>query len=306
MSAKRPSKTDAPRPPVVPPVEPDAGTAPAKVRGSSPAEGDISASDSRNVVNALAKGLRVLEAFTAERREMTLSEVGAAAELDPGTTHRMLNTLVLAGYVAKVEGSRRFRLTLKVTDLGLNAIARTDIRDVSRPILRSLVGALSEAASLGVLDGGDVVYVERVRAGVSRIGIDIRIGTTIPASSSAIGIAMLAFLPLAELERILATPPRPGGIPPVPTPRAAVDGLLAQTRADGFALMDSIYNSGMRVIAVPVFDADGHPLAAISVAAPAALVSAQEVRAQFLAPTRAAAVEIGRALRASGSVIFAP
>lgn len=304
MSVKRPRKTDAPPPPDVSADLP--ATAQTVSAPATAAARPDSGADSRNQVNALAKGLRVLEAFTAERREMTLSEVGAAADLDPGTTHRMLNTLVRAGYVAKVEGSRRFRLTLKVMDLGLNAIARTDIRDVSRPILRSLVGALSEAASLGVLDGGDVVYIERVRAGVTRIGIDIRIGTTIPAASSAIGIAILAFLPPNELERILATPPRPGGIPPVPVPRRAVDALLAQTRADGFALMDSIYNSGMRVIAVPVFDADGHPLAAISVAAPAALVSAQEVRAQFLEPVRAAAAEITGALRASGSIIFAP
>ncbi len=78
--------------------------------------------DSRNLVNSLAKGLRVLEAFTAERPEMTLSEIATLAKLDPGTTFRMLNTLVTLGYIARVPDSKRFRLTLKVIDLMGGAI----------------------------------------------------------------------------------------------------------------------------------------------------------------------------------------
>src|SRR5215471_2333174 len=58
--------------------------------------------DPRNLVNSLSKGLRVLESFSAERTEMTLSEVARAADLDPGTAFRMLNTLVMLGYVARV------------------------------------------------------------------------------------------------------------------------------------------------------------------------------------------------------------
>ena len=131
-------------------------------------DGNSTAEDPRNLVNSLSKGLRVLEAFTAERTEMTLSEVARAASLDPGTAFRMLNTLVMLGYVARVPDSKRFRLTLKVVDLGFHAIGRSDLRDLARPILRSLVDEINEAASLGVLDGGDVLYVERVRAGLTR------------------------------------------------------------------------------------------------------------------------------------------
>ena len=111
----------------------------------------------------------------------------------------MLNTLTMLGYVARVPDSKRFRLTLKVIDLGLHAIGRSDLRELARPILRSLVGEITEAASVGVLDGGDVLYVERVRAGLTRLGVDIRIGTNIPAVSGVIGHAILAFLPPAEL-----------------------------------------------------------------------------------------------------------
>jgi IclR family pca regulon transcriptional regulator len=258
--------------------------------------------DSRNVVNSLAKGLRVLEAFSAEQPELTLSEVAALAKLDPGTAFRMLNTLVLLGYVSRVDDSRRFKLTLKVTDLGFHAIARADLREVARPILRSLVGEVNEAASLGVLDGADILYIERVRAGLTRLGVDIRIGTTIPAFWSTIGEAMLAFLPEQELSRVLAIKPHPGVFPHKPMNREEIVRNLRMVRKDGYSLRDSYFGSGLRVLAVPVLDVDGYPLAALSVAVPQIQLTAKEFQSRALDAVRRAATDIARAIQASGAV----
>lgn len=264
--------------------------------------GAASDDDQRNRVNSLAKGLRVLEAFTAERPELTLSEVAALAKLDPGTAFRMLNTLVMAGYVSRIPDSKRFRLTLKVTDLGLHAIGRADLREVARPILRSLVGQVNEAASLGVLDGADILYIERVRAGLTRIGVDIRIGTTIPSFWSTIGEAMLAYLPPAELSRVLALKPRPGGFPHKPMKRDEIETSLQNVRDNGYALRDSYFGSGLRVLAVPVLDVDNYPLAAVSVAVPQMQLSSEEFRVRALDAVRHAAHDIARAIQASGAV----
>jgi len=258
--------------------------------------------DQRNLVNSLAKGLRVLEAFTAERPELTLSEVAALAKLDPGTAFRMLNTLVMAGYVSRIPDSKRFRLTLKVTDLGLHAIGRADLREVARPILRSLVGEVNEAASLGVLDGADILYIERVRAGLTRIGVDIRIGTTIPAFWSTIGEAMLAFLPPRELDRILAIAPRPGIFPHKPMNKDEIMHGLQSVRATGYALRDSYFGSGLRVLAVPVLDRDNYPVAALSVAVPQIQLSVDEFRQRALDAVRRAAKDIARVVQASGTI----
>ncbi|MBM3529685.1 MAG: IclR family transcriptional regulator [Alphaproteobacteria bacterium] len=261
--------------------------------------------DSRNLVNSLSKGLRVLEAFTAERSELTLSEVARAARIDPGTAFRMLKTLVLLGYVARVPDSRRFRLTLKVVDLGLHAIGRADLRELARPILRSLVGEVSEAASFGVLDGADLLYVERVRAGLIRLGVDIRIGTHIPAVSGVIGHAILAFLPPAERDRIIAMPSRPGDMTAKPISTPALLRTLEAVRKRGYALQDSMFGNGLRILAAPVLDPDGCPVAAISVAAPAVRISLDEFRARALGPVQAAAADIARAVQASGTVTTA-
>jgi IclR family transcriptional regulator, pca regulon regulatory protein len=258
--------------------------------------------DQRNMVNSLAKGLRVLEAFTAERPDLTLSEVGHLAKLDPGTAFRMLNTLVMAGYVSRIPDSKRFRLTLKCTDLGLHAIGRADLREIARPILRSLVGEVNEAASLGVLDGADILYIERVRAGLTRMGVDIRIGTTIPAFWSTIGEAMLAYLPPHELTRILSVTPRPGVFPHKPMNKEEIMRSLQSVRATGYALRDSYFGSGLRVLAVPVLDSDNYPVAAVSVVVPQVQMTSDEFRARALDAVRRAASDIARTIQASGAV----
>lgn len=260
------------------------------------------AENHRNVVNSLAKGLRILEAFRADRIEMTLSEVAAEARLDPGTTFRMLNTLVMLGYVARVPASKRFRITLKAADLGLNAIGHSDWRDLARPVLRSLVGEVNEAASLGVLDGADILYIERVRAGAARIGVDIRVGATIPAFCSAIGQAILAFLPSDEVERALSLTPRNSGMQPVPLSPNKIARDIAEVKRLGYALRDSYFGSGLRLLAVPVLDRDGYPVAAVSVAAPSVRTRLDELCQRALAPLQNAACEIARVFQASGAV----
>src|SRR5262245_64236828 len=115
----------------------------------------------KNSVQSLAKGFRVLEAFTADRIEMGLAEVARAAGIDNATAFRFLNTLVQLGYVEKIPEAKRFRLTLKCLDLGFNAIARTDLREFARPLLRELVNETIVAASVAVSEGAARVFVAK-------------------------------------------------------------------------------------------------------------------------------------------------
>jgi IclR family pca regulon transcriptional regulator len=258
----------------------------------------------KNSVLSLAKGFRVLESFSGAAEELTLSEVADAASLDPGTAFRMLNTLVELGYVARIGDSRRFRLTLKVLDLGFAAIARRDVRALVRPVLQGLVDEISEAASFGVIDGGDVLYIERVRAGHARLGVDVRIGTTIPAASSVIGKAILAFLPPEPLSRVLATEPRHPLAVKMPG-RATFAAMLARVRKRGFVMDESLMSGGLHILAAPVLDPDGHAIGAVSVTAPMVRIDASTLQKRTLAPLLAAARDIARAVQAGGSTSLA-
>ncbi|QCK85358.1 IclR family transcriptional regulator [Phreatobacter aquaticus] len=255
----------------------------------------------KNTVQSLAKGFRVLQAFTADESELVLADVARAAGLDNGTTFRLLNTLVGLGYLEKVPETRRFRLTLKCLDLGFNAIARSDLRTLARPLLRGLVSERIEAASLAVPDGADIVYVERVQAGFARLGVDVRIGSRAPAYSTAVGQVILAHLPRDTQIAVLEARPRERRTPATLT---ALDDLLArldEVKVAGFALSDQENVSGLRVLAAPVVDADGVPVAGLSVAAPSFAMPLADFDKAARQPVLEAASRLSRAVQAAGS-----
>ena len=261
------------------------------------------ASSPKNTVQSLAKGLRVLEAFSATETTFTLTEIANRTGLDSGTAYRMVNTLVSLGYLQKVNSTRKFRLSLKVLDLGFNAIARTDMRTVARPILRSLVGEIVEAASLAALDGAEMVYLERVQAGLARLGVDVRIGTRLPAYYTAMGHAVLAFLPDNVVQRVLGMQARIKLTPNTPVTIAEINRRLAQVRKQGYAIADPKVIVGLRVLAVPVLDLDDQSIAAISAAAPAMNISLKQFIQKTVEPVKEAAREMGKALQASGTAL---
>ncbi len=259
----------------------------------------------KNMVLSLAKGFRVLEAFSAHKPEQTLSEIARSAGLDNATAFRLLHTLVELGYVAKVEDTRYYRLTMKPLDLGFTAIARTDMRGLALPELRQLVGSMREAASLGVRDGNDVVFIERVQVQSAqlRLGVDIHIGSRIPASCTAIGQAILAFQPDSEVEPILASYDQAKANLPSPISLPQIRQKLADVRVNGYALADSTFIAGLRILSAPIFAGDGTAVAAISVAAPAIRMPLTEFVAMTAEPVKQAAVRITKGLLAARTTV---
>jgi len=229
-----------------------------------------------------------------------MAEVARKAGLDNATAFRFLNTLVGLGYVDKVDNSRLFRLSLNVLDLGFHAIARSDLRTLARPVLRGLVGEVNEAASIGVLDGSSVVYVERVQAGLTQLGVDVRIGSRVAAYSSAVGQAILAWLPRDEQVKVLRGQPL---VKLTETTLTDIDALLerlAQIRATGYAVSNQETVAGLYVMAAPVLDIDGLPVASLSVAAPAHRSTLRQFEENTIAGVVAAAGQLSKSLQATG------
>lgn len=221
-------------------------------------------SDAKSVVQSVAKTFAVLGAFTVGDSELTISEVGEHAGLDRGTSFRLINTLVLLGYLATVPGSRRFRLTLKCLDLGYSALALGGLTQMATPILRELVPGLADAASLGVLQGSDVVYVARVQTDMGRRDLDRRVGSRTGAYAAALGHVLLAWMPADEARAVLAAGERVRL-----SERTVVDldllmERLAAVRTQGYATADGENAYGLRTVAAPVLDASGQVRAGIS------------------------------------------
>lgn len=225
------------------------------------AGGDISP---KNTVQSVAKVFAVLKAFDSSLPELTVSELGARAGLDRGTTFRLVATLCQLGYVAPVPQSRRYRLTLKCLELGYTVLARADLNLLARQRLRDFVPGVADAASLGMLDDTEVVYIERIQGNLPQTNLDRRVGSRTGAYAAALGHAILAWLPLERQRDIIE---RSNRVKVSEKTLTRVDELLRrlqQVRKQGYAVSDGENAYGLRTVAAPVFDVDGSPLAGVS------------------------------------------
>ncbi|WP_027543178.1 IclR family transcriptional regulator [Bradyrhizobium sp. WSM2254] len=226
---------------------------------------EASPKNPKNYVASVGKAFAVLRSFTSEAFELTLSEVAARADLDRGTAFRLIQTLIELGYLQPVPQSRRFRLGLACLDLGYTVLSHGSLRAIVEPLLRGLVPDVGDAASLGILDGGDVIYLARVGAGLDRHKMDRRPGSRIPAYSAALGHVMLAHLARGEqIERLEARP----RVKLSERTLTDLDALLARldlVKKKGHAVSDGENAYGLRTLATPIFDAQGVVIGGLSV-----------------------------------------
>src|SRR5919202_3507385 len=159
-------------------------------------------------VQSLERGLAVIRAFSAERPQLTLSEVARATGLDRAAARRFLLTLADLGYVHS--DGRSFMLAPRVLELGYAYLSSISLPEVAEPHMERLVADVHESSSVSVLDGDDIVYVARVP--VSRImTVSINVGTRFPAYATSMGRVLLAGLPAPPLDAHFdpVTPQRP-------------------------------------------------------------------------------------------------
>lgn len=244
-------------------------------------------------VEALAKGIAILECFGATHPEMTLSEVARTVGLTPAAARRSLITLQALGYVGQI--GRRFHLKPKVMTLGSTLYFSAGIGDVLQPDLRELVQQFGDASSIGTLDGESVIYiahnsVQRARRAAATIG------ARYPAFATALGRVLLAGLPEEQLERYFSK------LDPVAlTSRTVTDidelrRLIAAVREDGYSTTVDQLDYGITAIGVPIRGPDGRTVAALNSSGYTGLVSPQSLVEERLPALRAAASRIGHAL----------
>jgi len=220
----------------------------------------------RDIMGGLAKGLAVIETFTADRPRQSIAEVSAASGLDRATARRCLLTLAQQGY-ADWDG-KFFTLTPRVLRLGTACLATMPLPQIVQPFLDEMSEEVGRSSSVSILDGEEIVYV--ARAAQKRVmSIALMPGSRLPAYCTSMGRVMLAALPEGEVRAILGPGPLPCRTARTLTDPAAVMAELAQVRAQGFAQIDQEVEDGLRSIAVPVLNARGRTVAAVNFGLPA-------------------------------------
>lgn len=224
----------------------------------------------RDFVAALASGLEVVMAFDETHTRMTLSEVAERTGMNRAKARRFLLTLHALGYVRKQQ--RYFELTPKVLQLGYSYLASNNYRGVIQQYLEDITRQCGESSSLGVLDGDDVIYLARSAAPHRLMAITLSVGTRLPAAYTSMGRVLLAQLPDSELDSYLSQLTLTRYTDKTITDSASLKAAIQQAREQGYAITDQELDSGLRSIAVPVFDTHEKLIGAMNISTNAARV----------------------------------
>jgi len=240
-------------------------------------------------VEALARGLKVLQAFGHDRRPLTLSEIAARVGLARASVRRTLHTLTHLGF-AEADG-RAFRLTPKVLTLAGAYLASDPAVDILQPAVERLAQQVGEACSAAVLDGAEVVMI--AHASPRRvIAVSAQIGYRLPALASSLGRALLSTLDDAALARFLARVEPAKHTRHTVTDKRKLLAAILKARAQGHALVDQEAELGFRSISVPVRRRDGKAVAALNIGAHSERVPLNELQRNFLPALRQAAEQL--------------
>jgi IclR family pca regulon transcriptional regulator len=223
----------------------------------------------RTSSQSLERGLAILSAFKPEVAELGISELARELGLSRSTSHRYVATLARLGYLQQNKVTRKYRLGPRVFDLGFSAINSMELRQISAPHLRQLSDETGRTVNMAILDGADIVYIERCRAsgpGQREIDLALHVGSRLPAYCTSMGKVLLAYLPAEEQAALIAKVDFVDRGPNTITTADALAAELERVRVSGVAVNNEELAYGLRSIAVPVWGQTGEVVAAINVA----------------------------------------
>ncbi|MBP0481797.1 IclR family transcriptional regulator domain-containing protein [Sagittula salina] len=244
-------------------------------------------------VEALAKGIGILEAFDAANPEMTLSEVARRVGLSPAAARRSLLTLETLGYIGRRE--KRFHLRPKLMALGSAFYFSARIDEVLQEDLRGIVDRFGDASSVGTLDGEDVIYVAHVTVQRARRAAAVA-GARYPAYATSMGRVLLAGLPDEKIDAYLrAYTPRKLTSRTCTNPQALRAAIMV-ARRDGHATTVDQLDYGITALAVPIRGPDGATIAALNTSGYTGMITPEQLVEERLPALQEAASHIAHQL----------
>ncbi|UYN95988.1 MAG: IclR family transcriptional regulator [Enhydrobacter sp.] len=218
--------------------------------------------DHRQNLKSLFKLMQVLECFSAREPELTVVQIARKTGLPRTTVHRLADSLRAVGLLEQEASRERYRLGLKLFELGSSAITTLPLHREAGPFVETLARLSGETVHLCLFDGTQMVFVERVNDRARSLNTVTLLEAT-PCHCTGVGKAALAFQPEAVIERVIAL-----GLPGF-TARTIVDpptlrAELALIRERGFAIDDGEHEPNVRCVAAPIRNTAGRVFAAIS------------------------------------------
>jgi len=217
-------------------------------------------------IQVLDRAVAILEMLWQHGRELNVQEISAGIGVNHNTVRRILKALAYHGLVEEDGGS--YRLGIKLFELGSSVVARLDVRVRARPYLERLVLETGETAHLCILDRGEVLYLDKHEP-MRTMRIPSEVGRRNPAHCTAVGKALLAYMPEPELEELVKRQGLRAYTSRTITTLFELKRELARVREQGYAVDNEEFEEGLKCVGAPVRDYSGRVVASISIAGPA-------------------------------------
>jgi DNA-binding IclR family transcriptional regulator len=239
-------------------------------------------------LSTVRNAARLLKVFRSRESGLGVSELARRLGLGKSTVHRLLTTLAAEGLIEQDPRTGGYRLGIVMFELGEAVRVHMDLHAAVGPVLAELRAQTGESSQVGVLDGHEVVYVDRLESAHS-LRLFTETGRRVPVHCTSSGKVLLAYLPEPELQAVLSSAPLTALTPHTITETERLRSELGKVRRKGWAEAVNEREVGVASVAAPVRDATGAVVAAVSIGVPLARCSVMALRR--LAPTIMEAAE---------------
>jgi len=245
-------------------------------------------------VHSLAKGVNILSAFDYNKKELSVLEISKITGIHRTTVHRSIFTLEKEGFIEKNESTGRYRLGLKLFELGNMVAANMDIRHRARAHIEKLAGSCGIATHLVIMDDWEAIYIDKIESPKSMIRYS-RVGKRVPLHCTAVGKILLGGVPDEEIIKALSKSEFNKLTP------NTIDNLyellqqVQHARDMGYALDLEELELGLNCVAVPVYNYRGNVIAAISASGSASQFPAEIIKS-MIGPVQEAGKAISKGM----------
>lgn len=235
--------------------------------------------DNIQYINSLDRGLKIID-MIASQGIVSTTEVGEYLGVNKSSAYRLLATLERRGYVEQDKVTKMYKLGTKIIGISESVLANMDIVDISEPYLREMADITGETSHLGIISMTRAVLISQEK-GREMVNVNTRVGMSEPAHISAIGRAIISFLPERDkahiIDNIIDEIAKSKSKSKKNDTIKQLNDIITETIDRGYAIDNEELFKGIRCIAVPIMDHKKYPIASVGISGPTSRITAETI-----------------------------
>jgi IclR family pca regulon transcriptional regulator len=268
-----------------------------KIKAQTSGRGKPPRSSDRTFISSLSHGLSVLEAVAQSESDIALAALAKRVSLKKTNTWRLAHTLVRLGYLRQDPETRRFSPSPRVLALGYAYFDSLDLKQLAEPFLRDLLARVNELVNLAIIDGDELVFVDRLKTSSQVVNVNLRPGSHLPLYNTSLGRALISDRPLPWIRQYMSRLQED----PMATKYIQDGGkrllkMLSDVRERGYSLSDNERVDGLRSVASPIRDKTSEIVAAVNILVPSTRMTMVELRQNLASEVVETAAKISAVL----------